>query len=359
MLKEKANKFPLLLEALVWFFYVALYKYAHYLEVAKLPNKNFDDFPHPSVSLYAIVLTLYIIPFYRYLIPGLLRRKRYGWMLVATLLYFAFVPKYTNWIVSYGFMHIFPGTVHDFYVSQFNLYRVLATHLTGWDFKILLTDFIAFLALSFTRYAFAVEQEKRLLEKEYFHLQVDGLKAQLNPHFLFNMLNSIYGMSLSGSPDTPAYILRMSDMMRYILYDGKETTVPIEKDLQFIEHYIAMEKKRYPEADISFNIVNGAPGQTIAPLLLIPFIENSFKHGAHRVNEKATVKGSVHITSKELNFVLENDALPATSTPTKYGGVGIENVRRRLALYYHDQHQLTITHTPERYSVHLVIKLNP
>jgi sensor histidine kinase YesM len=360
MLKERASRFPLLLEVFVWFFYVCLYKYGYYLQLAHLPNKNYDNFPHLSLMLYALAMTLYIIPFYRYIVPALFRRKRYAWMFVVTVLYFAFVPKLTNWLVSYAFMQSFSGPVQGFYVSQFNLYRVHLMHLfTGWDLKILLTDCIAFLSLSFTRYAFAVEQGKRLLEREYFRLQVEGLKAQLNPHFLFNMLNSIYGMSLSGSPDTPSYILRMSDMMRYILYDGRETTVPIEKDLQFVEHYIAMEKKRYPEAHIDFTIVNDAPGQVIVPLLLIPFIENSFKHGAHRVNEKAVVQGNVTITKQGLNFILENDSLPADVNKTKYGGVGIENVKQRLALYYPGQHELTITVGETRYSVRLIIKFKP
>ena len=353
----KQNKFPLVLEAMVWLLYVALYKYGHYLQVAKLPNKAFNNFPHPSLMLYAMALTLYIIPFYRWIAPALLRQRKYAGMLLVTLVYFALVPKLTNWIVSGIFVQA-GGEAQAFYTSQYSLYRWHATHLIGWDLKILLTDCIAFLSLAFTWHAFMVEQGKRLLEKEYFRLQVDALKAQLNPHFLFNMLNSIYGMSLSGSKDTPDYILKMSDMMRYILYDGKETTVPVEKDMQFIEHYIAMEQKRYPDAKINFSIATDAPGKMIVPLLLIPFIENSFKHGAHRVNDKGFVEGNVQITASGLNFMLENDSPPSGKSETKYAGVGIENVKQRLALYYPGKHELKISGEGKRYIVQLMIKFD-
>lgn len=200
-----------------------------------------------------------------------------------------------------------------------------------------------------------MERSKRLLEKEHFRLQVEALKAQLNPHFLFNMLNSIYGMSLAGSPDTPHFILRMSDMMRFILYDGKETTVPLEKDLAFIEHYLEMEKKRYPEATIQFTIVNHTANKRIVPLLLIPFIENSFKHGAHRVNDTGTVEGNVSISGDELNFTLINDLLPELLKRSD-GGIGIENVRKRLDAYYPARYNLTLT-KGEKFQVNLQLQL--
>lgn len=353
----KKNKFPLLLECFVWLFYVGIYKYGYYLQQAALPNNNHDNFPHLSLMGYAVALTLYIIPFYRYIAPALLQRRQYGWILPVIMIYFWFVPKLGNWLVSYVFMHVSGEPVHRFYTTQFNLYRLHAMHLfTGWDLKILLTDCVAFLLLVFTRYAFAIEQGRRQLQKEYFQLQVEALKGQLNPHFLFNMLNSIYGMSLTGSPDTSAYILRMSDMMRYILYDCKEATVPVRQDLQFLENYIAMEKKRYPGANIRFSIMNETGERPIVPLLLVPFIENSFKHGAHRVMDKGIVEGSVIITETELQFTLENDSLPSLSNETKYRGVGINNVKQRLALYYPGKHILTISNEANRYRVHLIIK---
>ena len=348
-------RFPLVLEAFVLLFYVALYKYGYYLQLAALPNKNFENFPHPSLIVYAIAMTLYIIPFYRILAPRLLQQKKYTGMLVLTILYFALVPKFTNWIVAYFFMKSSAGDVQVFYLKQWNLYKVYASHLTkGWDFKVLLTDCVAFLSLTFTRYAFAVEQGKRLIEKEYFRLQVEALKAPLNPHFLFNMLNSIYGMSLAGSKDTPSYILRMSDMMRYILYDGREATVPLDKDLQFLENYIAMEQKRYPDAKLNFTFSNGAPTQPIVPLLLLPFIENSFKHGAYRVNDTATVKGKLNATEDVLTFTLVNDILRA-GNKNNASGVGLENVLKRLQVHYPGRYVLTMNDDGKQYSIKLEI----
>lgn len=356
----KTNKFPLLLELFTWLLYVGLYKYGYYLQVAALPNTDFDNFPHVSLVAYAVAMTFYIIPFYRVIAPALLHRNRYAALFVVTVAYFALVPKLTNWLVSYVFMNVTEGPVRGFYTNQFKLYWLHVHRLfAGWDLKILLTDCVAFLSLAFTRYAFKVEQGKRLLEKEYFRLQVDALKAQLNPHFLFNMLNSIYGMSLSGNKETPSYILRMSDMMRFILYDGRETTVAVDKDLQFIEHYTAMEQKRYPNANIQFDIVNNAASQPIVPLLFIPFIENSFKYGAHRINNEGRVTGCIRISNEEVNFQLSNDTVPHETSETFYGGVGIENVKKRLAIYYPGAHTLTIEHAVGMYSVSLQIKLKP
>lgn len=353
----KQSRFPLLFEALVWLIYVCLYKYGYYLQEAKLPNASHADFPYPQLIIYAVMLTAYIIPFYRWIAPALLRRRKYGALVLVTIPYFAFLPKLTNFIVSWLFMQGSSGDAFSFFEDQYNLYRLHAMQLAGWDLKILVTDWITFLSLVFVRHAFEVERSKRLLEKEHFRLQVEALKAQLNPHFLFNMLNSIYGMSLAGSPDTPAFILRMSEMMRFILYEGKDTTVPLEKDLQFIENYIAMEKKRYPEAEINFTIENETKDKTIVPLLLIPFIENSFKHGAHRVTEKGKVHGSLRIVGDQLDFLLTNDCMPQ-AIKQEVGGVGLENVRRRLDAYYPGRYTLTIDRVKE-FIVRLQLNLKP
>jgi hypothetical protein len=354
-MEMKKNTFSLVFEAMVWMIYVCLYKYAHYLQEAALPNPTHIDFPYLQLVIYALMMTVYIIPFYRWIAPALLRQRKYGIFVLVTIPYFALLPKFTNWIISWLFMQNSTGPLHIFYADQFDLYSRHVVHITGWDLKILLTDWITFLSLIFARHAFEVERSKRRLEKEHFRLQVEALKAQLNPHFLFNMLNSIYGMSLAGSPDTPGFILRMAEMMRFILYEGKEVTVLLENDLKFIENYIEMEKKRYPEADIRFSIVNQTKDKRIVPLLLIPFIENSFKHGAHRVMENGKVEGSVIIKENELDFSLSNDRLP-TAMKQDAGGVGLENVRKRLEAYYPGQYTLTIL-KEEKFNVRLQLTL--
>ncbi len=228
-------------------------------------------------------------------------------------------------------------------------------HLRGFDLQILLTDLIAFTSVAITRFAFDNEQKKRLLEKDVFRLQLDALNAQLNPHFLFNTLNSIYGMSLTGSKDAPQYVLRLADMMRYTLYDCREHKVELEKDLAFTDNYIAMEKKRYPLSDIRFTVSNNSGGVLIAPLLLIPFIENSFKHGAHRLNDRGFIHASLLVDAEKLYFMVENDIMIAAGQPAGSGGIGVENVKKRLQMYYPGKHELTIERNDATFKVSLTI----
>ncbi|HEY8898496.1 MAG TPA: histidine kinase [Niastella sp.] len=350
------SRFPLVYEAMVWVLYTALYKYAYYLDLLRAP-KTYENFPHMQMMLYALAMTLYVIPFYRWLAPALLNRKKYGWLMALTLCWFLFVPKISNVCVSYVFMKgNGPGYYKEFFTFWHSVHTRQALHLlTGWDFQVLLTDLIAFTSVAITRFAFDNERKKRLLEKDVFRLQLDALNAQLNPHFLFNTLNSIYGMSLTGSSDTPEYVLRLADMMRYTLYDCRKDKVELEKDLAFTANYVAMEKKRYPLSDIRLTVSNSNGGVLIAPLLLIPFIENSFKHGAHRLNDKGFIHAQLEIDEEKLHFVVENDIMIAPVQPAGSGGIGIDNVKKRLQMYYPGKHHLEIKSTGTTFTVVLTI----
>lgn len=353
--KDKSS-FPLIYEAMVWVFYIGLYKYAYYLDRLKAPH-NYDNFPYLQMLLYALAMTLYVIPFYRWLAPALLNKKKFGLLTVLTLCWFLFIPKLTSVCVSYIFMNSNgPGIYKDFYTYWHHLHKIHAGQLLrGWDFRLLLTDLIAFTSIAITRFAFDNERKKRLLEKDVFRLQLDALNAQLNPHFLFNTLNSIYGMSLTGSKDTPEYVLRLADMMRYTLYDCREDKVELEKDLAFTENYMAMEKKRYPSSDISYTVSNSNEGVLIAPLLLIPFIENSFKHGAHRLNDTGFIHAHLEVDQQQLHFTVANDIMITTVPAKGNGGIGIENVKKRLQMYYPGKHELKIENTGTTFTVALTI----
>lgn len=362
MLQKGNSRFPLIYEIIVWVVYVGFYKYSYYLEISDLPNPNYENFPHPQLMVYAFALTLYIIPFYRWLAPALLYRKLYWSFLFAIIVWFFFVPKLTNVSVSYLFMESNdPGDYDAFFTRQFTIHKIQATHLKGWDLKMLMTDFIAFSSVTLTRYAFDNERKKRLLEKENFQLQLDALKAQLHPHFLFNTLNSIYGMSLAESKDTPEYVLRLADMMRYILYDCRDAEVELGKDIAFTQNYMGMEGKRYPLCETTFIVSTTGDAEKIkiAPLLLIPFVENGFKHGAHRVKDSGFINAYLKAGREQLVFTVENDIFAETVDRKEPGGVGIENVKKRLQLYYPGRHDLEIENNGKTFKVTLTILFNP
>jgi sensor histidine kinase YesM len=352
---NRKNRFPYIFELFIWFLYVSMYKYAWYLEIAGLPT-NRENFPHRQQILYAICVTLYVIPFYRWLAPLLLRRKKYVIFFFAVIFYFGFISKAGGWLASFVFYKLNTHTIFSsFYERQFKIYSAVLLRFKFYDLWILITDAIAFLSLTFMRYAFENERTKHLLEKDNLVLQLESLKAQLHPHFLFNTLNSIYSMSLTGNKETPAFILRLSDMMRYILYDCQQHNVQLEKDIEFLNNYIEMEKKRYPNAHIQFSTSGQSTGRTIAPLLFITFIENSFKHGSHRIADKGFIKGSLQVFDDYCNFHVSNNFFAPLKHQPAYGGVGIENVKKRLKLYYPDKHQLTITRTNDIFEVELKI----
>jgi LytS/YehU family sensor histidine kinase len=289
-----------------------------------------------------------------------LRKRKYGWFFLAAIFYFWFIAKWAGWLVSIIFYSLSTDPVlTSYYEYQYLNLAVRAFSIAFWDVNLLVTDLIAFLSLTFTWFAFENERKKFQLEKDNLVLQLESLKAQLHPHFLFNTLNNIYGMSLTGNKETPAFILRLSDMMRFILYDCQQNQVTLEKDIEFLENYLAMEKRRYPEANIEFTVSGDATGKHIAPLLFIQFLENSFKHGAHRLNDTGFIHGSLTVAANSLTFVLRNDvfAVATPATEPQYGGVGIENVRKRLALYYPGKHNLIINSGNNIFEVALTISL--
>ncbi|RDC56625.1 two-component system sensor protein [Pedobacter chinensis] len=193
-----------------------------------------------------------------------------------------------------------------------------------------------------------------LLEKEKVNAELQMLKAQLHPHFLFNTLNNIYSFTQDVSEKASGMIMGLSQLLRYILYDCNKPLVALDKELKMISDYLALETTRY---DHGLEIAVQLPGATnylIAPLMLLPFIENAFKHGASQMTENPWISLNVTVKDNELAMKLINGKPSVTNiTP----GIGIANVRKRLELLYPDEHELTINDEEEMYIVNLKITL--
>lgn len=185
------------------------------------------------------------------------------------------------------------------------------------------------------------------------------LKAQLNPHFLFNTLNNLYGLSVVKSEKLPALMLKLSDLLRYSLYETKDTLVALQKEITYLENYIALEKIRLEDqTDILFEKTGNLSSKTIAPMLLIVFIENAFKHLGNLKNDQSHVKIKLNIEDTSLKFECQNtyDKNYTNSLEKKSGGIGLKNVRKRLELLYPKNHQLIVANDNLFYNV--VLKLN-
>ncbi len=187
------------------------------------------------------------------------------------------------------------------------------------------------------------------------------LKSQINPHFLFNTLNNLYALTLKKSNDAPEVVIKLSDMMRYMLYECNEPKVPLQKEIDYIHNYISLESLRQSkEVDIDFKM-DGDPGQLeVAPLLFVPFLENAFKHGLKDDITKGYLHIHLAISNPHLEFIIQNSKpshLRTQTTVTRPGGIGLENVKRRLKLIYPEKYKLEIEDSPTTYttSLHLVL----
>lgn len=345
----RPSRFPLLFELLMWAVYVGLYKYSAYSEQVPGHPLVSSNFPYLHLSLYAGLATLYVIPYYRWLVPRLLHRRQYMLLLLSTPCYFWFGSQWSFRLSNLLFAR----------VAKFWLGSPLALP-TWWPITLTVADLITFSCVAFVRYGFEQEARRRQIEKEHAALQLEQLKAQLQPHFLFNTLNSIYGLSLAGSPETPRFILLLSELMRYVLYDSGKEYIALPEEVTFLENYFEMEQRKYAGASIQFKATGpNLAALQVPPLLLLPLVENSFKHGRHHFSDAARVEATLTATAGTLQFVIENDMLPSPppAAPRRSGGIGLDNIRRRLQLYYPGRHDLQLSEHAGRYRAALTLQL--
>ena len=212
----------------------------------------------------------------------------------------------------------------------------------------------------FTIAKFAQTKEKEMaqLKAEKLEAEMKFLKSQINPHFLFNALNNIYTLSVIKSDDTPDNLLKLSGMLRYMLYDCKEDRVPLKKELEYIDNFVNLNKLKDSQGlNIELNLDRSQPDLMVAPLIFIPFIENAFKHSKIEDLENGWIKMSLKIQGKSLLFNIKNSVALATFTKDKVGGIGLKNVRRQLELVYPNKHDLIIKKTEKEFDVSLKIDL--
>ena len=216
---------------------------------------------------------------------------------------------------------------------------------------------IVFDIYSFYSKMFKLERKAVNLEVEKLILEKNFLKAQLNPHFLFNTLNNLYGLALRRDQETPRVITQLSEMMRYSLYESDAEKVPVAKELQYLKNYVMLEKMRYKNnTDIVCNIDDSNLGnQMIAPLLTFVFVENGFKYGL-KSKKEGFLKINISVKAKIFYFSILNDK-DEKNKQQEFGGIGHANVRKRLELIYPNKHQLKIEDRGKTFFVEMTINL--
>ncbi len=224
------------------------------------------------------------------------------------------------------------------------------------------TNFMVGIAVAIKLIKIWMDQQKEKFEFENRSLQseLNLLKAQIHPHFLFNTMNNLYALSLNHSDKASEGIAKVSDLLRSVLYDCNEAFIDLKKEIELIKNYIDLQTLRYDKRlEIDFRVEGETEGVRVAPMLFITFIENCFKHGSSIDPEDSWIHIFLKLSSKQISFLAENSKpqkRPENIEQGK-GGIGLENVKKRLEILYRDNYRLTITDLKGSYKVELVLNV--
>ncbi|HEY3403311.1 MAG TPA: histidine kinase [Ohtaekwangia sp.] len=316
--------------ALLWGSFEENYKQTFIEEFMYLPVK--------------IVFTYFIL---YYLLPRFLLEGRYGvftiWFVGASFIagilqrYVAFnidYPIYYPQYLSDPFLW-FPKVVKMFV----SIYPVTFSAVT----------------IKLLKYWYTNQKAQQVLKEEKLRAELNFLKTQIHPHFLFNTLNNLYALTLKKSERAPDMVLKLSELINYMLYECTSDEVLLSKEIKFIRNYIDIEKMRYGDKlDIDLRISGDVSDRKIAPLILLPFVENCFKHGASEELQQSWVKVSVDVQPHVILIKVENNKASGNGH-TRKEGIGIQNVKRRMDLLYTNRHELKIMDGEETFLVVLTI----
>jgi LytS/YehU family sensor histidine kinase len=218
-------------------------------------------------------------------------------------------------------------------------------------------NFFLVFAVLFFSLLLRIASQWRRSEKEKLNAELSYLKAQINPHFLFNTLNSIYALAIEKSDNTATAVAKLSGMMRYVISDAAKRFVPLDKELAYIKDYIELQRIRFGDTiQLYFDINGTANGKQIAPLILISFIENAFKYGVN-AEEDSVIGIHMNIEENKLNMRVYNHKVNVQMAHEGKTGTGIANTKTRLDLLYPARHLLTISENEKEFSVSLTLIL--
>jgi len=306
-----------------------------------------------SFSLFLMPITIATTYVFSYkIIPAYLIPKRY--------FLFALYSLYTIIISAYLIvLSVFYGLI---YLANFRLEtmapltRSLLFVTVSVYLVVMIVSAFKLLKINLSHTAETKKLETKILETQLKlkEQELNYLKMQIHPHFLFNTLNTLYGFALKKADETPEMILKLSNLLDYLLYKIDKPFVLLSHDIDHINDYIALEKMRFNNTlAINFTTTNCTEDLKIAPMLLLPFIENSFKHGAIK-NQQLTINIDLTCQGNTLDFRIENSSTGANMNPN---GIGLENIKKRLALIYPENYSLEILNNPDIFKVHLHINL--
>lgn len=302
-------------------------------------------FTTATIHIVAAMLISYIN--YFYFLPQFLFKKKLVLFIVLFIASFS-ILAYVRIQSERYFIESYFGSHEYLYRDRF-VAQTIFSNLSIVLFVSLLRFAADWLDLQTTR---------KEIEKEKLTAELNFLKAQVNPHFLFNTLNNLYYLAYSKSENTTEVIEKLSRMMRYMIYDSNYPLVQLSKEIEYMQNYISLEKLRISDmVKINFSIEGDVDSVMITPLILITFLENAFKHGVSNTSQESWVEVALDCKPGQLNFTVSNSK-PSVSKIDQKSGIGLQNAKRRLELSYPEKHSLKMNELANEYRVHLHLKFS-
>lgn len=319
----------------------------YWLTFAGYQDRYYEEFFMNLYLLPARMIGTYSLIYF--ILPLATEKKKFvafGVLILIHAIAYGFLIQLTFYIIK-----PFPEIYRYANQSIFDLSKILVTTISNYGIPVLAAAIIIFKKWHID----ALKNQK--LTEEKMSAELNFLKAQIHPHFLFNTLNNLYGLTLIKSEKTSDVVLKLSDLLDYMIYKSNDDFVPLSKELEILDGYIELEKMRYNERlDFHYEIVGEIDAHKIAPLILLPFIENCFKHGASNDRSSPIINIRLEVNPSYLNFVAINSISAEKASDSSINeGIGLANVKRRLQLIYPEQHKLEIVLKDKQFKVELKI----
>lgn len=344
-MKER-NKASLILNGIYWACLGLL------LVVQLVMSKNSylaKDYLYTYFGMGVINISLYYIN-YLFLIVEFIKKKKQYWLYISLFLMFLLGASLLKTVIAslYPDEFLFYKQAGKKVSLGIERYAVAAVFTSGFFL-------VSSCLIRFTADWFSAQRKHLHLESEKKDMELQFLKSQLNPHFLFNSLNNIYSLAYQKSDKTADAILKLSEIMRYMIYESNDSWVSLAKEIIYVQSFVELQKLRFRDgAAVEFTISGIIDGQKIVPLILISFVENAFKHGvANDVEDPIRI--SLSANQKILHFSVSNKK--AKTNKDAVGGVGLNNVERRLQLLYPERYKLNVVNSPSHYTLELLLDL--
>lgn len=327
------------------------------LGIESLYGNQQDIFTHKGIMLLPKILAAYTLIYYQ--VPEFLYKKRYvlflGSFIVSSYI-FAVMARILNVHLIEEIVRVPPFVQESVLEIITDIKALYARYYLGVYFPALIMYMIKLLKEKFYK-----KREMEQLEKEKVSAELNFFKAQIHPHFLFNTLNNLYTLTLKKSDQASDTVLKLSEMLDYMLYQCNDERVSIEKEIKLIRNYIDLEQLRYGDRlQLEFDHDIDNPNTRIAPLLLISLIENAFKHGASGAISDPIIKIGITVKEEQLQFSIYNSkAKQEQNDDTDFKkGIGMSNTKRQLELVYPGKHDLEINEEDLSYHVKLHVDLS-